>query len=81
MVAYVDYIMKTCKCNIQRFFFFSEEKKMKITLEKLYFFLYFCSKHTLWVFGEAVLTSTHNVYFGSKIKKNRYTPVNPGYAI
>ena len=28
---------------------------------------YFCSKHRLWVLGEAVLTITHNVCFGAKI--------------
>ena len=29
----------------------------------------------------AVLTSTHNLCFGSKIRKNRYTPVNPNFAM
>ena len=30
---------------------------------------------------KAVLTSTHNLCFGGKIRKNRYTPVNPSFAI
>ena len=30
---------------------------------------------------EAVLTSTHNLYFGAKIRKNRYTPACPSFAI
>ena len=32
-------------------------------------FSYFCSKHRLWVHGEAVLTSTHNLCFEAKIRK------------
>ena len=31
--------------------------------------------------GEAVLTSTHNLCFGAKIRKNRYTPAYPSFAI
>ena len=27
--------------------------------------------------AEAVLTCTHNLCFGAKIRKNRYTPANP----
>ena len=50
---------------------------MKIFSRKfLLFFSYFCSKHRLWVHvlephrrGEAVLTSTHNLCFGAKIRK------------
>ena len=30
---------------------------------------------------EEVLTSTHNQWFGAKIRKNRYIPVNPSFAI
>ena len=32
-------------------------------------FSYFCSKHRLWVHAEAVLTSTHNLCYGAKIRK------------
>ena len=31
--------------------------------------------------GEAVLTSTHNLCFGAKIRKNRYTPAYPSFAV
>ena len=31
--------------------------------------------------GEAVLTSTHNLCFGAKIRKKRYTPANPSFYI
>ena len=30
---------------------------------------------------EAVLTSTHNLCFGAKIRKKKYTPVNPSFTI
>ena len=47
--------------------------KMKISVEKLLYFPYFCSKHRLWVHVRTatVLTSTHNLCFGPKIRKNR----------
>ena len=32
-------------------------------------FSYFCSKHRLWVHIRTCLTSTHNIYFGAKIRK------------
>ena len=41
-------IMKTCLCNIQRF---SQDVKLKFSLEKFRFFLYFRSKQTLWGHG------------------------------
>ena len=31
--------------------------------------------------GEAVLTSTHNLCFGAKIRKNMYTPAYPSFTI
>ena len=30
---------------------------------------------------KAVLTSTHNLCFGAKIRKNRYTPAYPSFAM
>ena len=55
---------------------FSEEKNENfIGKKKKDFFLYCRSKHTRWVHVRTasvrrfVLTSTHNVYFGSKIRK------------
>ena len=33
----------------------------------IFFFAYFCSKHRLWV--KAVLTSTHNLRLGAKVRK------------
>ena len=43
-----------------------------------------CSKHRLWVLvrtAEAVLTSTHNLCFGAKNMKNRYTPAYTSFAM
>ena len=34
----------------------------------IHIFLIFAPKHKLWVIGEAVLTSTHNLCFGAKIR-------------
>ena len=34
-----------------------------------------------YLLGEAVLTCTHNLCFGAKNEKNRYTPANPSFAI
>ena len=68
------HITKTCPCNITEFL--SEAKIENFVGKKMIFFLYLCSKHTLWVHvrTEAVLTSTHSLCFGKKNKKNRYTP-------
>ena len=56
--------------------------KLKISSQSFLYFSYVCSKHRLWVHvAEAVLTSTHNLCFGSKIrKKNRYTSLYPSFA-
>ena len=49
---------------------FKVVKKMNILSRIVVLFSYFCSKHRLCVHvDEAVLTSTHTVWFGSKITK------------
>ena len=45
--------------------------KMKISVEKLCYFPYFCSKHRLWVHVRTALLSTYNLCFGPKIRKIR----------
>ena len=58
---------------------FFQLKKLNIFLEKN---SYFCSKHRLWVHvAEAVLTSTHNLCFGAKIRKIGIPPTNPSFTI
>ena len=43
------------------------------------YFSYFSSKHRLWVnVSEAVLSRTHNLCFGAKIRKNVY-PCKPQF--
>ena len=54
--------------------------KIKNFIGKISTFLIFLLK-TLIVGTEAVLTSTHNLCFGSKIRKNRYTPITPTFTI
>ena len=39
-------------------------------------FLISAQKHRLWVLSEAVLTSTHNLYFEQKYEKYQFLPVN-----
>ena len=64
-------IMKVCPCNIQNVFF--RRKNYKFHSVKILIFLIFLLK--TYIVGtcqnrrEAVLTSTHNVCFGSKIRK------------
>ena len=53
---------------------YSSRKHASIILTPLnpilhYFFLISAQKHRLWVLGEAVLTSTHNVSFEQKYEK------------
>ena len=58
--------------------FFQTEKKMKISLEKKMIFFFFFFFFAQNIHCEVVLTSTHNVCFGSEIKKvgiPLYTPV------
>ena len=46
----------------------------------IHYFLIFAPEHRLWVRVEAVITSTHDLCFGAKIrKKNMYTPINPSF--
>ena len=62
---------------------------IKISRFFYFYFSYNCSKHRLWVhvrtasLAEAVLTSTHNLCFRTKIKnkKNMYTPAYPYFTI
>ena len=37
--------------------------------------------HNLYVFAEAVLTSTHNLCFWAEIRKIMYIPLNPSFTI
>ena len=63
--------MKTCPCNMQRFF---QLKKLKNLSEKFWYFLYCCSKHKLWVLitNESLepLHRVPTIYVLSKNKKN-----------
>ena len=72
--------MKTCPCNVQRFFI-SETKQKKFHWKNFDIFLIFVQNidcgYTLEPPRRAVLTSTRNLCFGSKI--NRYTPANPQF--
>ena len=64
--------MKTCPCHYENMpmqytenFFCSKNSKFHCN-----FFLYFCSKHRLWVHVRtASCRSTHNLCFGEKIRK------------
>ena len=78
-------ITKTCPCNIQRFFsaVISENyihwKMFEVFIFLLKTYIVGTRYNSL---GEAVLTSTHNVCFESKIrKKYRYNPAYPSFAI
>ena len=64
--------MQTRPCNIQRHFV-SAVKKLKFSPEKKKIFYLFLLKGTL--------TSTHNLCFGAKNKKNRYTPAYPSFTV
>ena len=77
-------ITKTCPCNIQRFF--SAVKPENFTRKKLIFLIFLLK--TLIVgtprqnrLAEAVLTSTHNLYFGAKIRKKVYPCIPQFYYI
>ena len=68
------YIMKTCPCNIQRFFLVV--KNENFTRKILIFFLLFaqnidCGYSLEPPLAKAVLTSIHNLCFGAK-KKEKY---------
>ena len=68
-------------CLLVPFFqmFFIAVKNENFLVKKKNEIFLFCSKHRLLVHTEVDLTSTHNFLFNSKIKKNRYTPVNPNF--
>ena len=77
---------KTRPCNLKNFFLVV---KNLIFTEKILFlfyfifFFYFCSKHRIWahVRPKAVLTSTHNLCFGSKLEKNRFTSAYNSFTV
>ena len=76
-------ITKTCPCNILQFF----TAVTKIIFKgKIVMFFSFLLK-TLIVgtrsnrLSKAVLTTTHNLCFGTKIRKKMYTLVNPSFTI
>ena len=60
---FIKFIMKTCPCNIQRVFFCGKFHWEKRRCFFFFFFFFF------FLNGEAVLTSTHSVCFGSKTRK------------
>ena len=45
--------------------------KLGFTGVYIIFFLNFAQRHRLWVLGEAILTSTHNLCFEQKCEKNQ----------
>ena len=69
--------MKTCPCNPQRFF---SAVKIESFIGKILMFSIFVFK-TLIVGTLINLRSTHNLSFGKKNMKNRYTLVNPSFTI
>ena len=64
-------ITKTCPCNIQRIFWLW---KMKNFRRKIWIFFFI-------LLNEAVLMSTHNLCFGSKIRKKVYPCIPQFYYI
>ena len=61
------YITKTCPCNIQRFFLALKIENFHL---KIFDFLIFAQNiDCVCTYTEAVLTSTHNLCFGAKIRK------------
>ena len=67
--------MKSCPCNIQRFF---SAVKIENFLIKNDSFSYFCSKHRLCVHTNIDCEYPQSMFW-SKNKKNRYTPANPSF--
>ena len=55
--------------------------RMRVQIMWKNIFLSFCSKHRLLVHVRTDSTSTHNLCFGEKIRKNRYTPASPSFTI
>ena len=79
----LQYITKTCPCNIQRFF--SVAKKENFVRKCLIFFLIFAQNIDRGYTLEPPRRGGSNEYpqsmFWSKNKKNRYTPAYPRFAI
>ena len=78
--------MKTCPCNIQRFFF-QKKKKMKISLENFFDFLNISTQNILC--GYTLELPRYLPQRGGSNEypqcmfwsKNRYTPANPIFTI
>ena len=74
--------MKTCPCNIQRFF---SPVKIEISLDFLNIFLIFAQNIDCGYTLEPPRRGGSNEYpqsmFWSKNKKNRYTPAYPSFAV
>ena len=73
--------MKICPCNSCNIFLVVKNKTFgKI----LIFFIFLCKKLIVGTsynpLHEAVLRSTHNLCFGSKIRK-KYTSINPSFTV
>ena len=76
------FITKTCLFKyIENF----STKKGKFSDKKFWYFLYFCSKHRLWVSLEPPRrggsNEYHNLCFWAEIRKIMFTPVNPSFTI
>ena len=74
-------ITKTCSCNIQSSF---SSVKIENFIGIILIFFLFLLKHRLWVHvrtASAVLTSTHNLCFGAKIRKKVYPCIPQFYYI
>ena len=80
IVLFVKRITQTCPCNILQYF---TAVKMIVSDEFFNFVLIFAQnfdcRYTLER-PQAVLTSTHNLCFGAKIR-NKYSPENPNFTI
>ena len=68
-------ITKTRPCNVQQFF--TTEKNDNFQLIVFDYFHTF-AQNIDWWYNEAVLTSTHNLCFRAKIRKNVY-PCKPQF--
>ena len=63
----MDNITKTCPCNIQRFFLALKIENFPLKIFDI--FLIFAQNIDCVCMLEPVLTSTHNLCFGAKIRK------------
>ena len=64
------YITQTCLCNILRYF--TAVKNDNFQMKICDIFLIFAQNIDRGRISEAVLTSTHNLCFRAKIRKNKY---------